>query len=602
MRRLSRAVLSAAVLALLPAAQAAAQDIPPPGTVSPPLAVPAAAAAAPGGVVWLAPVGGKGVMVGPLNGPEYGVEVTSFGLPGGQAEGDRLVCTAQAGGSYEIQLKVKYKAKEAAKLAGNLMPDAKEYYAKNPNANGDVYNATVHFSSEDRPGYQNVKGEGEVTFTLTGQAPTTAGRYEKSIQVGLFTPKDSPHGMWAPIVVMEYPLALTVAGRAPSTGPLRPLVLYEGDVKSAPNSLYVSSWGGGNAVEVDKYAYYGPKSLQIATQGNYQGVELRFYQPVDVSAYVSRPDAYLEMKVRPYFGKEPPGTPAAAASGTTGAAVTPGKAGSAGATTTRATSGSLSGIRLGGRSRSSGSRPRTTAPTPTPTPQPAATAPTTTAPAGGSLSGIRLGGRSRSSGSRTRTPRTTATAPARPGAPAAATTTATTPAAPKVLIPTFLMERVRVVVETDQGLSECSGYPLSYLTDDRQGWKRFAIPLSMLKGSPLGTKIKSIRIFGEPRDVFYMGQLALTTIDEGITISATATPTTAAVNQVVEFKAALTSYPAPVRVTWDFDSKDGITEEAVGMTASKLYHEAGLFMVTCTANDLLGKKPPAVTTVMVQVQ
>ena len=313
----------------------------------------------------------------------------------------------------------------------------------------------------------------------------------------------------------------------------RDFVLYEGDLKGAPN-LWVGSWGGGYAKELSDYAYYGPGSMQISTQGYYQGVIFRFAQPVDISAFTSRPDGCLEMRIRPYYGKAP-ATSSAAAPG----AVAPG-----GGTRPTGTTVPRFSISLGGRDRQPGGESES----------PAAPAPTTAA------------------------------------------------APPEKLVPTFLMQQMRVVLETEQGMVECSSWPLYYSSADREGWRRLSLPLAMFKGGPLGAQLRSVRIFAEPKDVFYLGQLKLTAVDQPISIRASAEPTTAAAGATISFKVQLAGAPLPVRVAWDFDNRDGIAEEAVGMTVSKIYHAADTYTVTCTATDVLGRRAPATTMLLVVVQ
>jgi len=524
-----------------------------------------AQAPAGGEVQWFTPKPGGITLSDIQQAGGYDIRVISVGMTGRQGS-DGLTVFAAPGGEYTLQVKAAYRAKEAAKVAGNIKPDTAQLFTERFAPQNDMtgYNATVHFSSEDRPGFQNVTGSGEIAFTLQSWAPSAPGRYEKSLEVGLFTPKNSPLGQWATIMVMSYPFTLDVrdpaatmtggeAGGMPlSPGRLpRDLVLYEGDLKDAPNQLLVDGWGGGFAQEVAARAYYGPKSLQVSTNGFYQGVRFRFFQPPDITPFTSREDGYLEMRICPYFGK--PEKPTSATTKPGAPVVTP--AGQASAGSLAGTLRSRGGL-LGGRNRDEGSSSRSV---PRATPQP------TTAQTG---------------------------------------TAGTTTTTPEKLIPTFLMERMRIVVETEQGISEYSGWPLYYATDDRPGWKRLGIPLAMLKGAPLGARLKSVSIFGEPRDVFYLGQLKLCAIDQPLTISATAEPTvvSAAAGTTITFKAKLIGFSAPVTVSWDFDNKDGVSEQATGMEVSYIYRTAGTYIVTCTATDQLGKLAPATTTLAIQVQ
>jgi len=502
---------------------------------------PAAAAPAPE-VRWFTPTGTIMSMGNLYDGGDYDIEAVSVGLVTGEQTPEGLVIQAVAGAPYEIQIKVRYQAKAPTKVAANIVPDVREFFQSHPPDAMDLYNRTVHFSSEDRAGYQNVSGEGELTITLQGWAPTTAGRHAKTLEVGLFTPADSPLGRWATIVIRQYPFTVVVpAAYQAAGGGRRPrdLVLYEGDLRGAPHQLYVSSWGGGYAKEVPTFVYYGPNSLQVSTQGYYQGAVFRWFDPVDISTFVSRPNSFLELRIRPYYGKEANPTPA-----TTPGAPAPGS--------------------------------------------PAAPAAPVTASVLGGIFGRR--------GSEEEAP-----AAAGP-APAAVIAAPTAAAQPRKLTPVFLMDRMRVVVETEQGFAEVSGWPLEYASEDRAGWSRLGIPLFMFKGSALGAQLKSLRIFGEPKDAFYLGQLKLAVVEQAMAVKATADPAQVAAGTPVKFEAKLVGYSGPVKVSWDFDRNDGVAEEAVGMKASRIYRTAGTYTVTCTATDMMGKQSPVSTTLAVRVQ
>ena len=137
---------------------------------------------------------------------EFSVEVAAVTIVGGIVNVDELAVRAEAGAEYVIEVKAAYRAKDTAKLAANIKPDVRERSREVMERGGvDVYNATVHFDTQTRPGYSDVKGEGELTFSLKSSAPQEPGRYEKALHIGLFKPVG-----WATIMAVEYPFVLVV--------------------------------------------------------------------------------------------------------------------------------------------------------------------------------------------------------------------------------------------------------------------------------------------------------------------------------------------------------------------------------------------------------
>lgn len=179
-----------------------------------------AAAAGSFPIRWVTPKQGGMEMMGPVvkRPGEYDLAVESVGLPGGVLEKDRLVCYTAPGAPVAIEVKLRYVAKEATKIAGNVEPDTGEYFKAHPGTDdAGEYNQTVHFDTETRPGYHNVTGSGELTFTLQITAPAARGRYEKKLMVGEFTPEDSPLGQWVTIWIAKHPFVLAVGETPPAT-------------------------------------------------------------------------------------------------------------------------------------------------------------------------------------------------------------------------------------------------------------------------------------------------------------------------------------------------------------------------------------------------
>jgi len=118
--------------------------------------------------------------------------------------------TAPPGGEFTLRLKVHYQVQSdiagIAKLAANIEPDFEPVHEQaNRLGKPDLYNLTVHFDTQTRPGYADVKGEGELEFTLTSWAPLQPGSYAKKITIGLFDDRS-----WEEFYRIAYALTVVV--------------------------------------------------------------------------------------------------------------------------------------------------------------------------------------------------------------------------------------------------------------------------------------------------------------------------------------------------------------------------------------------------------
>jgi hypothetical protein len=102
------------------------------------------------------------------------------------------------------------------------------------------------------------------------------------------------------------------------------LILYDGNVATAPGGLELARWGSGVAETSSAVTYVGPEVIQLSSHGFFAGGVLRFTKSVDLGALADQQDAYLEMQIKPYFNKVvEPATPAGAAQPAATVAPTP---------------------------------------------------------------------------------------------------------------------------------------------------------------------------------------------------------------------------------------------------------------------------------------
>ena len=162
------------------------------------------------------------------------------------------------------------------------------------------------------------------------------------------------------------------------------------------------------------------------------------------------------------------------------------------------------------------------------------------------------------------------------------------------------MTQMRVVLLTERGQLEAQPVPLKPGTQDR-GWWRIDVPLltflphslATLAGSgrtTLPLALKRMLICGDAYDYFYLGELKIVSDTQAMRANAYPWPEQAAPNTVVTFICGVEPGAATTKVVWDFDSKDGIQEEAVGERVQHIYRQVGTYTVSYIVVDVNGQK------------
>ena len=157
-------------------------------------------------------------------------------------------------------------------------------------------------------------------------------------------------------------------------------------------------------------------------------------------------------------------------------------------------------------------------------------------------------------------------------------------------------QAVRVVLVTDKGELATEGLALGEGVGEARGWVRIDVPLTELKGNKeaLQGRIQRVVIAGDRPGTFYVGQVGIVideqpletevNIDVGLKGVAETRRTV-----VGEMKLTGASVREQVRVSWDFDARDGIQEDAEGRRVRFSFSEAGDYMVTVTVADIAGR-------------
>jgi hypothetical protein len=152
--------------------------------------------------------------------------------------------------------------------------------------------------------------------------------------------------------------------------------------------------------------------------------------------------------------------------------------------------------------------------------------------------------------------------------------------------------------------------------DDQNGYFPFAFPFAALTkkmGDKLptgdGAKLKSIAIFGDRSQQFFIGEINIITDETEINVAPLEEQIFFA-QQPALFIGNAEAGASTLKYSWDFNAADGIQEDAVGRsvyyTFPKSYtpNESGnarKYTVTLTVSDIDGLKKPASTTLEAEV-
>ncbi len=164
--------------------------------------------------------------------------------------------------------------------------------------------------------------------------------------------------------------------------------------------------------------------------------------------------------------------------------------------------------------------------------------------------------------------------------------------------------RMKVVLYCEEGNFVASNFPVVLNPADQEGWFSVAVPFVAFKGIDKvpTAKVKEIRIFGDSKDTFWIGEIRTTSDDEPISVDAI-DDLEVSKGEPVELRAQATGGISPLQYTWDFDLSDGIQEDAFGPSVVHTFRkesptapgnqlEVQPYVVTVTVKDLSGAKKP----------
>lgn len=147
--------------------------------------------------------------------------------------------------------------------------------------------------------------------------------------------------------------------------------------------------------------------------------------------------------------------------------------------------------------------------------------------------------------------------------------------------------------------------PLPQFSSAQDGidqWITMSVPLADLAvpGATGDASLQSLQIAGDDYTVMYVGQIKIVQDSTPITCFA-GDDQNAATSQTVTLKGTAAGGASALVYSWDFDAKDGITDQAQGPTVTTQYLKPGDYTATLTVSDLDGLKKPASATTVIHV-
>ncbi len=332
------------------------------------------------------------------------------------------------------------------------------------------------------------------------------------------------------------------------------LEFYRGE-PSQLSAFTLSSWGSGK-IQADTHSGFdtGTNSLRITTQGYYQGASIGFNTPIDLSAFVTNKNAFLQFVLllsdqqngraggfgQGGFGGGPGGFPGGGSSpGGFGGGAPGGFPG--GGSSPGGFGGGAPGGFPGGAQGGFG---------------------------GGAPGGFGRGGRGGLIG----------------GGPAATQRAAA-------------LQNLRLVMVTTGGKELEMLVPLAYAVRATDEWRRLSIPVAGIPGLTADDgKIKELRIFGDSLATLHLGKLSVVTDTTPLKVEPLV-----GVKDIYQYTARASAGVTPLKYSWDWDASDGIQDESQGRTVRHTYFKPGDYTVTVTISDAFNVKPPVTTTFKVHV-
>jgi hypothetical protein len=158
------------------------------------------------------------------------------------------------------------------------------------------------------------------------------------------------------------------------------------------------------------------------------------------------------------------------------------------------------------------------------------------------------------------------------------------------------MENLRVLLITGSGKSAEFLLPMEYAQAESQStWKSLSIPVAAISGLKAeDAEIKEIRVFSDQPTTLYVGQIRVVVDPTPISVDRISDKLAIPRNRIYNYVCNATAGNVPLKISWDFDERDGIQEDRVGKSIKYAYPKSGEYVATVTVTDAYGIRPPVV--------
>ena len=160
------------------------------------------------------------------------------------------------------------------------------------------------------------------------------------------------------------------------------------------------------------------------------------------------------------------------------------------------------------------------------------------------------------------------------------------------------MQNMRVVITTTDGKRSEAVLPIR----SAGKWIQAGIPVGKIPGfAKTNRTIQSVAIAADAPTYFYVGEIRVTQDVSPIQGQIHNTALNVGKGTEVVLQGTADGGVTPLEFVWDFNSTDGVQEEATGQAVRHKFRQPGTFKVTLTVRDIYGIKQPWVGTLDVTV-
>jgi hypothetical protein len=160
------------------------------------------------------------------------------------------------------------------------------------------------------------------------------------------------------------------------------------------------------------------------------------------------------------------------------------------------------------------------------------------------------------------------------------------------------MENLRLVITTTDGNRSEAILPIRSVGK----WVQVGIPVAMIPGfAKTNRVVQSIAMSADAPTYFYVGEIKVTQDVSPIQGQIHNQPLNVGKGTEVVLQGTADGGSTPLLFIWDFNSTDGIQEDATGQAVRHKFRQPGTFKVTLTVKDIYGLKQPWVGTLDVTV-